>query len=120
MIGKYLIGVAAANGIIDRKEISSLKSIYKALEIEAPLDALLAELRQSGSQPVEVQTIQREELIGEAIPQREQMPVDKPNDITLNSEALTRIMAETAEVSRILGQALCENESEMNKSEVVE
>ena len=120
MIGKYLIGVAAANGIIDRKEISSLKSIYKALEIETPLDALLAELRQSGSQPVEVQRIRREERIGEAIPQRELMPVDKPSDITLNSEALTRIMAETAEVSRILGQALCENESEMNKSEVVE
>ena len=113
MIGKYLIGVAAANGIIDRKEISSLKSIYKALEIEAPLDALLAELRQSGSQPVEVQTVRREERVGEAIPQREQMPVDKPADITINNEALTRIMAETAEVSRILGQALCETESEM-------
>lgn len=120
MIGKYLIGVAAANGIIDRKEISSLKSIYKALEIEAPLDALLAELRQSGSQPVEVQTVRREAHAGEAIPQPEQMPVDKPTDITINNEALTRIMAETAEVSRILGQALCETESEMDESEAVD
>ena len=120
MIGKYLIGVAAANGTIDRKEISSLKSIYKALEIEAPLDALLAELRQSGSQPVEVQTVRREEHVGEAIPQREQMPVDKPVDITLNNEALMRIMAETAEVSRILGQALCETESKVDEFDAVD
>jgi hypothetical protein len=112
--------VAAANGIIDRKEISSLKSIYKALEIEAPLDALLAELRQSGSQPVEVQTVRREARAGEAIPQRERLLVDKPAAITINSEALTRIMAETAEVSRILGQALCETESEMDESEAVD
>ena len=119
MIGKYLIGVAAADGIIDRKEISSLKRIYKALEIEAPLDALLAELRQSGSQPVEVQTIRGEERVGEAIPQHEQIPVDKPADIIINSEALTRIMAETAEVSRILGQALCETEREMGESNAV-
>ncbi|MDQ1261523.1 MAG: Tellurite resistance protein TerB [Euryarchaeota archaeon] len=120
MIGKYLIGVAAANGIIDLKEISSLKSIYKALEIEAPLDSLLAELRQSGSQPVEVQTIRREQRVSEAIPQHEQMPVDKPVDITLNNEALTRIMAETAEVSRILGQALCETESKIDESDAVD
>ena len=120
MIGKYLIGVAAANGTIDRKEISSLKSIYKALEIEAPLDALLAELRQFASQPVEVQTVRREERVGESIPRREQMPVDRPEDITLNNEALTRIMAETAEVSIILGQALCETESEMDESEAVD
>jgi uncharacterized tellurite resistance protein B-like protein len=119
MIGKYLIGVAAADGIIDRKEISSLKRIYKALEIEAPLDALLAELRQSGSQPVEVQTIRDEERVGEAIPPHEQIPVDKPADITINSEALTRIMAETAEVSRILGRVFKENETEKEKSNAV-
>ena len=34
MIGKYLIGVADAKGSIDRKEISSLKRIYTALEID--------------------------------------------------------------------------------------
>lgn len=117
MIGKYLVGVAAANGIIDRKEIASLKSIYKALDIDASLDALLTELSQSGSQPVEVQTRRREARAGEAIPPRESLPVDKLVDITINTEALRRIMTETAEVSRILGKALCETESEIKASD---
>jgi hypothetical protein len=69
---------------------------------------------------VEVQTIRREQRVSEAIPQREQMPVDKPVDITLNNEALARIMAETAEVSRILGQALCETESKIDESDAVD
>jgi uncharacterized tellurite resistance protein B-like protein len=119
MIGKYLVGVAAANGIIDRKEITSLKSIYKALGIDASLDALLTELRQSDSQPVEVQTGRREAHAGEAIPPRESLPIDKSIDITINVDALKRIMAETAEVSHILGQALCETESEMEVSDFV-
>lgn len=118
MIGKYLVGVAAANGIIDRKEIASLKSIYKALDIDVTLDALLTELRLSGSQPVEVQTGRREARSGEAIPPREILPIDKPVDITINTEALRRIMAETAEVSHILGQALCETQSEIEASNI--
>ncbi|OPZ86982.1 MAG: Tellurite resistance protein TerB [bacterium ADurb.Bin429] len=109
LIGKYLVGVAAANGIIDRKEISTLKAVYKALEIESGvLDALLTELRHSSSQPVEVQTGKRDTRPGEVIPARERTPVE----ITINDEALIRIMAETAEVSRILGQALCDAESD--------
>lgn len=115
MIGKYLIGVAAANGIIDRKEIASLKGIYKALDIDLSIDSLLAELRQSGSQPVEVQVGQRGARTGEAILPRE--PVQA--GITIDDGALMRIMAETAEVSRILGQALCETGSESEESDAV-
>jgi uncharacterized tellurite resistance protein B-like protein len=116
MIGKYLVGVAAANGIIDRKEIALLKSIYKALDIDTSLDVLLTELLQSSSQPVEVQMGRHEARPGEAIPPRESLPADKPVDITINSEALKRIMAETAEVSHIIGQALCETEIELESS----
>jgi len=109
LIGKFLVGVAAANGIIDRKEISTLKAVYKALEIESSvLDALLTELRHSATQPVEVQTGKRDTRPGEAIPSHERTPVE----ITINDEALIRIMAETAEVSRILGLALCETEND--------
>jgi len=119
MIGKYLIGVAAANGTIDRKEISSLKSIYKALEIEASLDALLAELRQSGSQPVEVQTRRHEERAGEEIPPRKQILANNPADVPINNEVLADVIKKTAEVAITLGEALRGNESEMGDSDAI-
>ena len=106
MIGKYLVGVAAANGIIDSKEISALKRIFKAMEINTSLDAILAELHLPVSQPVEIQTEQSKANAVKAIPVRE------PKGIIINDVALAHIMEETAEVSDILGKALCENESE--------
>ena len=116
LIGKYLVGVAAANGIIDRKENAALKRVYKALEIDvSALDTLLAQSRQISSQPVEVLTEQPGTRAGETIPMREQ----PPEGIPIDYEALTRIMAETAEVSRILGMVLCETEGETGKSDTV-
>jgi uncharacterized tellurite resistance protein B-like protein len=109
LIGKYLVGVAASKGSIDRKEISALKSTYKALEIDiSALDLLLAELRQSSSEPVEVRTGQREARSGEPIPIRKH-PLD---GINIDYEALARKMKETEEVSNMLRIALAETESE--------
>lgn len=116
LIGKYLVGVAAANGIIERKENAALKRIYKALEIDvSALDTLLAQSRKSISKPVEVQAEHPGTRAGETIPMREQ----QPEGISIDYEALTRIMAETAEVSRVLGQVLCETESETRESDSV-
>lgn len=52
---------------------------------------------------------------GEATSKREETPVG----VVINKEALTRTITETAEVSRILGQALRETESENGESDVV-
>lgn len=115
LIGKFLVGVAAANGIIDRKENAALKRVYKALEIDvSALDTLLAQSRQICRGPVEVQAGQSGTLDGETIP-----PKQPPEGISIDSEALTRIMAETAEVSRILGKVLCETDGEPGESETL-
>lgn len=113
MIGKYLIGVAAAKGSIDRKEISALKKIYAALDIDvSELDAQLAELRQSSSsKPVEVQTGKPEIYADEKIP----MPVPTPVCI-LDYEAIVRKKKETEEVSIMITDALDQRESEMGKT----
>ena len=98
LIGKYLVGVAASKGSIDRKEISALKSIYKALEIDvSELDALLAELSQSSSEPVVVQTGRRETRPGETIPIHKRLA----DDIEIDYEVIARKLKETEEVSSI-------------------
>jgi len=113
LIGRYLVGVAASKGSIDRKEISALKTIYKALEIDvSEFDALLAELSQSGSEPVEVRTGQRETRPGETIPVRKGMA----DDIDIDYEVIARKLKETEEVSSMLRIALGEIESETVES----
>lgn len=115
MIGKYLIGVADAKGSIDRKEISALKRIYAALDIGvSELDAQLAELRQSGSKPVEVQTGQPEVYAGETIPMRTHTPV-----CPIDYKALERKKKETEEVSILITNALNQSESEMEQTDEV-
>jgi uncharacterized tellurite resistance protein B-like protein len=115
MIGKYLIGVAAAKGSIDRKEISALKKLYAALDIDvSELDAQLAELRQSSSKPVEVQTGQREVYAGETIPMRTRTPV-----CPIDYKALERKRKETEEVSILITNALDQSESEMEQTDEV-
>jgi uncharacterized tellurite resistance protein B-like protein len=116
MIGKYLVGVAAVNGIIDHKERAALKSTYKALEIDvSALDALLAELQQSTSKPVEVRNGQRETRAGEAIPTRK-FSLDGSD---IDYEALARKMKETEEVSRMLREAFNEIESDTGEYDIV-
>lgn len=109
IIDKYLVDITVVKMIIDRKDNSTLKNADKALEIDGVVpEALLAVLRQSSSQPIEVQTGKRETRQGEAIPARMHTPVE----ITINDETLMRIMADTAELSRIICQTLCDAENE--------
>jgi len=115
MIGKYLVGVAAANGIIDRKEISALKRTYKALDIDVSLDELLAELHQSDSKPVEVQTGQRDTHVGEAIPK----PTHPPDGIPIDYDAVARKKKETKELTIMLREVLGETEKEVEDTDVI-
>jgi uncharacterized tellurite resistance protein B-like protein len=115
MIGKYLIGVADAKGSIDRKEISALKKIYAALDIGvSELDAQLAELRQSCSKPVEVQTGQSEVYSGEKIPMRTPTPVCPIDYVVLELKK-----KETEAVTIMINNALDRSESEAEQTEIV-
>lgn len=104
IIGKFLIGVASADGIIDKKEINLIQKTYTALgldsnKVETIIDSII------GSQPVKIQ--QGRSNKGETIPEcfsQEHTP------IIINNTTLKQILADTAEVSQILGKALCDIE----------
>lgn len=106
MIGKYLVGVATAKGVIDRKEISALKSIYKALDIDvSELDAFIAEL----GQPPIVQ-IGPIGIGGEVIPPRH--PENTQVPVPLNYNAVKDIIDNTNKVRIMLTDALSKTEGE--------
>ena len=55
-VGRFLTGIAAANGIIDRKEVTALRTAYRALDIGVDqLNILLEEFRRASQEPVEVE-----------------------------------------------------------------
>ncbi len=83
LVGRFLVGVAATNGVVERQEAAALRVAYNALRLDtAELDALLAELRSEPAAPAPAET-----------------------SIALNTALLEQILAETEEVSRLLGQA---------------
>jgi uncharacterized tellurite resistance protein B-like protein len=52
-VGQFLVGVAAANGSIDKKEITALRNAYKALDIPAiRLNQLLDDIRRVAPDPI--------------------------------------------------------------------
>ena len=104
-IGLFLVGVAAANGTIDRKEITALRSAYKALGVDVGiLNQLLDEFRRAMREPVEVYRPTSPPQPGEAIPPRP----DGGAAVTLDENLLRRILGETHEVARMLGEAMRE------------
>jgi uncharacterized tellurite resistance protein B-like protein len=106
-IGRFLTGIAAANGIIDRKEATALRSAYRALDIEVDhLNRLLEEFRRVSQEPVEVQRSDQPSERGEKIPPRPQ--AREAAGITLDEGLLRRLMAETQEVAEMLGVAMRE------------
>ena len=71
-VGRFLTVVAAANGIIDRKEISALRSAYRALDIGVDqLTTLIEESLRAAQEPVEVERALDSESPGEMIPPRQ-------------------------------------------------
>jgi len=107
-VGQFLVGVAAANGSIEKKEVSALRSAYRALGIEAKtLDRLLEDYRRTGTEPVEVQSVTVSAATGEAIPPR---PENGTRAVfKLDAVLLERLMSETRQVATLLDEAMQED-----------
>ena len=106
-VGRFLTGIAAANGIIDRKELSALRTAYRALDIGVDqLNGLLEQFRRSSQEPIEVERGEQFTESGEAIPARTQ--ATHPGGISLDEGVLRRLMAETEQVAKMLGEAMRE------------
>jgi uncharacterized tellurite resistance protein B-like protein len=106
-VGRFLVGIAAANGTIDRKEVTALRGPYKALGVDVgPLNRLLDEFHRATKEPVEVHRPTAPARPGEAIPPR------SDGAIQLDEDLLRRILGETHEVARMLGAAMRELDPE--------
>lgn len=106
MLCHFLVGVAAADGRVPKDEIKLLRSTYTALGVdEADLFVLLNEISASSDSPVEIATATPKKT-GEPIPPR----VDAVSEpvITIDHDRVRRLIDETKEVSRMLGEAMQE------------
>ena len=109
-VGRFLTGLAAANGIIKSKEISALKNAYRALDIGVDqLNTLIEESRRTSDQPVEVEHGEDSDSLGEIIPPR---PQSRPSaGIMLDDRRVSAILAETQIVIETLGKAMLDPDS---------
>lgn len=109
-LATFLIGVAAANGTIDRAEIGLLRKAARALGLDTSrMDGLIAELVWTSDQPVEVQRGSQPRG-GEIIPPRHTVEGASVPQIELNEELLRSIMLETQHVAQMLTAAMGESE----------
>jgi uncharacterized tellurite resistance protein B-like protein len=115
-VGRFLIGIAAANGNIDRKEVTALRSAYRALDIEVDhLNKLLEEFRRASQEPIEVQQADETSARGEAIP-----PKPKPQEtggFKLDQNLLRQLMADTKVVAQMLGDAMLNGDRSLTDEE---
>lgn len=106
MLCRFLVGVAAADGSVPKDEIKLLRSAYTALGVdEADLFVLLSEISASSDSPVEIAKATSTKL-GEPIPSMANA-ADEPV-ITIDHDRVRRLIDETKEVSRMLGEAMQE------------
>ncbi len=105
MLCHFLVGLAAADGEVPKDEIKLLKSVYTAFEVdEADLFALLSDISASDN-AVEIATATPARL-GEPIPSRIKA-ADEPI-LNIDRERVRRLIDESKEVSRILGESMQE------------
>lgn len=103
-VGRMLVAVAAADGVLADGELKSLKAIFRALGLTADdLDAQLVStrLRLAKDEPVPIGGPAKQDR-GETIPP----PSEEAGGIALDQDAINRIMAETHEVAAILADVL--------------
>lgn len=107
-VGEFLVGVAAANGEIDKAEVKALRRAYKALEVpNARLDDILGLIRTDLSEPVEVTRAETPARKGEAIPTIE--PGEEVGiAVRLDETKIRNILIQTREVAAMLGKAMGE------------
>jgi uncharacterized tellurite resistance protein B-like protein len=109
-VGQFLVGLAAADGAIDKAEIAALRGAYRALGIEAAkLNQLLDDLRRDTSGAA-------------AEPSSEQAAPAPPlpeadGVVTLDPDRLRKILSETQEVARMLGEAMREADEQSDVPE---
>jgi uncharacterized tellurite resistance protein B-like protein len=97
---QFLVGIAAANGSIDKGERITLRRFYTALGLPtSKLDDVIAKLLGTVPGAVEIQL--GVVVPGEKIPERPAQAV-----FTLNAAALQTILQETEQVAQMLGDAL--------------
>jgi uncharacterized tellurite resistance protein B-like protein len=114
LVCQFLVGIAAANGSIDRGERTTLRRFYTAMGLPiSKLDEIIAKLTGPASDTVEVQG--GVAVAGERIPARPEQPVFK-----LNEAALQTILQETEEVAQMLGDALAVSSEEEAEDIVTE
>ena len=98
-VGRLLVAIAAADGGIDRKEMTALRRCFRALGLPPEsLDAVIAELAPVAD--AGMVTVQA----GGAAPEGE--PIPAQGGLRLNREAISAIMAETRDVARLLAEAM--------------
>lgn len=102
-VGRLLVAVASADGVVGQAERTALKSGFRALGLEAgELEAALASLTTRDQPPV------TGPATGEAPP------------LVLDPEAIARIMAETKQVAEILAEAMRGDGKERSDKDLVQ
>lgn len=103
-LGRLLVAVAAADGFILPKELSSLRKCYRALGLGPELlDRTIAELAPASDEGLVAIQAAR------AVPGRAGEPIPPPTQegaIQLDRVAIRRILAETEQVRRVLVEAM--------------
>jgi len=106
-LGSFLTGIAAANGIIARSEVTALRNAYRALDIDVEhLNRSLEEFRLASQEPVEIQGGDETSERGERIPARPQGP--RTLGFRLDENLVGQIMRDTQEVGNMLRAAMLE------------
>lgn len=108
-VGTFLVGVAAADGIIDKNEINILKKAYKALGLtNDKLNEVLDSIVIAPDAPVEVQRGRKRDRKGELIPARKEK--EEFIEVILDENRIREILEDTREVSDILSAVFQEED----------
>lgn len=97
-VGRFLVGIAAADRVITFSEVRALKNAYRAL----------------GLQPQELDDLLSPYRIREERTEEEKATAPEAEEFRLDIEAISQIMRETEEVSKILREAMAVDEEEQN------
>lgn len=102
-LGQFLVGITAANGVIDRQELSTLKTAFKALGIDAGKLEIIIESLHASDQPVEIRCGSKSSRAGESIPARISQSAQP---VSIDAGVVQRILQETAEVAQMLSEVM--------------
>ena len=94
-VGQVLVGVAAVDDSVSKREVNALRVAYRSLGLDpAALDALIARLQPSRA-PVSVPS-----------------PAPAEAGVAIDPARLAKVLGETRDVARILGEAVRDAEAE--------